>query len=104
MMRKKQGANGMAIEASLHFANRNATKAAKADACLHFANGPNAGRHLETACARLQDAATELETLLAHLSGPSGKADLHEAIGSIMETMQLIASAHARLGPSAALD
>ena len=104
MMRKKQGACGMAIEASLHFANRNATKAGKADVRLHFANAPETGRHLEQACASLQDAAGELEAVLSHLPGSNGQADLHEAIGSIMETLQLIASAHARLEPSAAID
>ncbi|WP_247876024.1 hypothetical protein [Azospirillum sp. TSH100] len=60
-------------------------------------------RHLEHACARLQDAAVELETVLATLPGEE-QADLHEAIGSIMETLQLIASAHARLEPPIAAD
>ncbi|CAO3351578.1 hypothetical protein VH569_07315 [Azospirillum sp. 11R-A] len=79
---------------------------------MHSANDPGAsaqqaglgtGLHLEHACARLQDAAVELETVLATLPGDE-QADLHEAIGSIMETLQLIASAHARLEPPIAAD
>jgi len=112
MMRKKLGTRATGSSVHLHFANRNATRAGKPATRLHSANDPGAsaqqavlgkGRHLEHACARLQDAAVELETVLATL--PDGEqADLHEAIGSIMETLQLIASAHARLEPPIAAD
>ncbi|MCW2237493.1 hypothetical protein [Azospirillum canadense] len=54
-------------------------------------------RHLEQACARLQDAAEELESVIAAMPTADGQADLHEAIGSIMETLRLVASAHASL-------
>lgn len=103
MMRKKLGTRATGNGVHLHFANRNATRPGKSSAHLHFANDLGTGRHLEHACARLQDAAVELETVLAQLSGDE-QADLHEAIGSIMETLQLIASAHARLEPPIAAD
>ncbi|WP_448206678.1 hypothetical protein [Azospirillum sp. sgz302134] len=57
----------------------------------------NAARHLEQACARLQDAAEELETVLASMHAPDGQADVNEAIGSIMETLRLVSSVHAQL-------
>ncbi len=101
-MRRKLGANDMAMSASLHFANRNATKAGKTGLSLHFANGIDAGHRLELVSASLHDAAVELESMLPGLPGPDEQADLHEAIGSIMETLQLIAATHARLGPAAA--
>ncbi len=103
-MRKKLGVRGVATEALLHFANRNATRVRKNGASLHFANGRDPGRHLEQACASLQDAAVELETVLSRLPGMDEQADLHEAIGSIMETLQLIAATHARLGAPAAAE
>ncbi|KAA0591711.1 hypothetical protein FZ942_30495 [Azospirillum lipoferum] len=112
MMRKKLGTRGTGNSVHLHFANRNATRAGKPAMRLHSANDPGdndrtavqgTSHHLEHACARLQDAAVELETVLATLPGDE-QADLHEAIGSIMETLQLIASAHARLEPPIAAD
>ncbi|PWC33468.1 hypothetical protein TSO352_23695 [Azospirillum sp. TSO35-2] len=103
MMRKKLGMRATGSGVHLHFANRNARRGGKAASHLHFANDPGTGRHLEHACARLQDAAVELETVLAQLHGDE-QADLHEAIGSIMETLQLIASAHARLEPPIGAD
>ncbi|MBP2228091.1 hypothetical protein J2847_001373 [Azospirillum agricola] len=104
MMRKKLETRGVAARISLHFANRNATKADDAERRLHFANRREAGRGLEQACASLQDAAEELETVLARLRRPDERADLHEAIGAIMETMQLITATHARLVPAAAAE
>lgn len=65
------------------------------------------------ACARLQDAASELEDMLVELdSGAAlgagtakraGRArlDIHEAISNIMETIQLLSTAHASLKPAA---
>ncbi|MBY6264635.1 hypothetical protein EI613_22330 [Azospirillum sp. 412522] len=112
MMRKKFGTRATGNGVHLHFANRNATRAGKPATRLHSANDAGGGepatgqgtcRHLEHACARLQDAAVELETVLATLPGDD-QADLHEAIGSIMETLQLIATAHARLEPPIAAD
>ena len=107
MMRKKVGTRAAGNSVHLHFANRNATRAGKPAARLHSANDPDAsqgtGRHLEHACASLQNAAVELETVLARLPGDE-QADLHEAIGSIMETLQLIASTHARLESPIAAD
>ncbi|ANC93025.1 hypothetical protein A6A40_01640 [Azospirillum humicireducens] len=107
MMRKKLGTRATGNGVHLHFANRNATRSGKPAARLHFANdlgiGQGTSRHLEQACASLQDAAVELEAVLATLPGDE-QADLHEAIGSIMETLQLIASAHSRLEPPIAAD
>ncbi|CAO3419164.1 hypothetical protein [Azospirillum endophyticum] len=107
MMRKKLGTRATGNTAHLHFANRNATRTGKPAAHLHSANDSDAGQgtslHLEHACASLQNAAVELETVLATLPGDE-QADLHEAIGSIMETLQLIASTHARLEPTIAAD
>ncbi|RJF81995.1 hypothetical protein D3877_18090 [Azospirillum cavernae] len=104
MMRKKLGMRGVGAEAVLHFANRNAIRGGKNATRSHFANRPATGRHLEQACASLQDAAVELESVLFSLSGSTEQADLHEAIGSIMETLQLIAATQARLEPSAAAE
>lgn len=95
---------GVGAEAVLHFANRNAIRGGKNATRSHFANRPATGRHLEQACASLQDAAVELESVLFSLSGSTEQADLHEAIGSIMETLQLIAATQARLEPSAAAE
>lgn len=47
----------------------------------------------------LQDAADDLESVLSDMPVPAGRADLNEAIGTIMETLRLVASAHARLDP-----
>ncbi|QCO14460.1 hypothetical protein D3869_04030 [Azospirillum brasilense] len=63
----------------------------------HPANGVTAKRQLEEACVRLQDAADDLESVLSDMPLPAGRADLNEAIGAIMETLRLVASAHARL-------
>ena len=56
-------------------------------------------RRLERACASLQDAAEELEAVLAALPSPgaSGAEPVHEAIGCIMETLRLLYDAHGRL-------
>jgi len=102
MMPKKRDANGVAIDASLHFANRNATKAGKIRNYSHFANDEDTGRRLERVSANLHGAAMELEALLCRVRGADEQADLNEAIGSIMETLQLIAAAHTKLGPAAA--
>ncbi|MBP2302324.1 hypothetical protein [Azospirillum picis] len=103
MMRKKLGTRVSSSGVHLHFANRNATRTRNAAGRLQFANDHRTGRRLEHVCAHLQDAAVELETVLSQLPGGE-QADLHEAIGSIMETLQLIASAHARLETPMAAD
>ena len=81
----------------MHFANRNAYLGMGDLICARSANGTATIRHLEHACSRLQDAADELESVLIDMPSLAGQADLHEAIGSIMETLRLVASAHARL-------
>lgn len=102
MMPKKRDADSGTTDASLHFANRNATKAGKTGNHSHFANDEDTGRRLEQVSANLYGAAMELESLLCRVHGADGQADLSEAIGSIMETLQLIAAAHTKLGPAAA--
>jgi len=54
---------------------------------------------LEQACVRLQEAAEELEAVLAALPSPTagGAEDVHEALGTIMETLRLLSDAHGRL-------
>lgn len=104
MMRKRLGTRGAEAPAVSQFANRNATGAAGNATGLQIANRLATGRHLEQACASLQDAAVELESVLFSLPEPGGQADLHEAIGSIMETLQLIAATQARLAPVAAAE
>ena len=56
-------------------------------------------RRLEQACASLQDAAEELEAVLASLPSPdaSGAERVHEAIGCVMETLRLLCDASGRL-------
>jgi len=81
----------------MHFANRNAYQGMVDLTRARSANGTATVRHLEHACARLQDAADELESVLVDMPSLAGQADLQEAIGSIMETLRLVASAHARL-------
>lgn len=56
-------------------------------------------RRLEQACVSLQDAAEELEAVLAALPSPdaNGAEDVHEAIGTIMETLRLLNDAYGRL-------
>jgi len=53
-------------------------------------------RRLEQACMSLQDAAEELEAVLAALPSPdaSGAEHVHEAIGTIMETLRLLSDAY----------
>lgn len=97
MFRRKSGSRAAVSPASLHFANRNAYLSMTEFARGRPANGAATMRHLEQACARLQDAAEELESVVAAMPTADGQADLHEAIGSIMETLRLVASAHARL-------
>ncbi|TWA59273.1 hypothetical protein FBZ82_12635 [Azospirillum brasilense] len=82
---------------SLQTANQNAYHAMQKAAASLPANGVLAKRQLEEACVRLQDAADDLESVLSGMPMPAGRADLNEAIGTIMETLRLVASAHARL-------
>lgn len=58
----------------------------------------SAQHHLQSACRRLQSAAEDLESALGLLRSDGAQAELHEAIGAIMESLQLVASAHARTG------
>jgi hypothetical protein len=104
MMRKNSGERGVTAEALLHFANRNATRLRKGGDSLHSANVGDPSRHLEQACVSLQRAATELEVVMTRLPGSDEQADLHEAIGSIMETLRLISGTHARLAVPAAAE
>lgn len=97
MFRRKAGSRATASPTSLHFANRNAYPNMTIATPVRVANDSATMRHLEQACARLQDAAEELESVVAAMPTADGQADLHEAIGSIMETLLLVASAHARL-------
>ncbi len=97
MIRRKIGVRAGANTASLHFANRNAYLGMGISQRARSASAAGTARHLEQACVRLQDATDELETALSAIPSPDGRADLHEAIGSIMETLRLIAAAHARL-------
>lgn len=95
MVRRKLGVRGGASASSLHFANRNARIGAGGGGHSHSAaDGTDAGKHLELAGARLQAAIEELEAALASTTSPRGRADLHEAIGAIMDTLHLVASAH----------
>ena len=56
-------------------------------------------RRLEQASVSLQEAAEELEAVLAALPSPdaSGAEPVHEAIGCIMETLRLLYDASRRL-------
>ncbi|AIB11092.1 hypothetical protein ABAZ39_03465 [Azospirillum argentinense] len=83
--------------ASLQSANQNAYRNMQKAPLSHAANGVTAKRQLEEACVLLQDAADDLESVLSGMPVPAGRADLNEAIGTIMETLRLVASAHARL-------
>lgn len=104
MMRKMLGIQSGSAPSDSQFANRNATRAGDIATGLRIAKRLEAGRHLEQACASLQDAAVELESVLFDLPGLREQADLHEAIGSIMETLRLIASTQARLEPPVAAE
>ena len=59
--------------------------------------GKAAARRIERAASRLQDAAEQLEYLLADLPVGDEQDDVHEALGRIMETQQIVAIAHARM-------
>ncbi|KAA0678826.1 hypothetical protein [Roseomonas genomospecies 6] len=83
--------------ASLQNANQDAYHSMQNAASLHPADGLAAKRRLEEACVLLHDAAEDLESALPGMAAPAGRADLNEAIGAIMETLRLVASAHARL-------
>lgn len=56
-------------------------------------------RRLEQACVSLQDAVEELEAVLEGLPSPvaGGAEHVHEAIGTIMETLRLLNDAYGRL-------
>lgn len=97
MFRRKSGSRTTASPTSLHSANRNAFQSMAGLAHLHIANGTATMRSLEHACARLQDAVEDLESAVGAMPTADGRADLHEAIGSIMESLRLVASAHSRL-------
>lgn len=58
----------------------------------------NARQHLQSASRRLQSAAAELESALSLIPSNAAQAELHEAIGAIMDSLQLVASAHTRAG------
>lgn len=58
----------------------------------------SAQQHLQSACRRLQSAADELESALCLIRSDDAQAELHEAIGAIMDSLQLVASAHTRAG------
>ena len=83
--------------ASLQTANQNAYRNMQKAPSSGSADGVMAKRQLEEACVLLQDAADDLESVLSGMPVPAGRADLNEAIGTIMETLRLVASAHARL-------
>ncbi|MDQ2101855.1 hypothetical protein [Azospirillum isscasi] len=85
--------------ASLQTANQNAYRDMHDAPPSHPASGLAAKRRLEKACVLLQDAADDLESVLSGMPVPAGQSDLNEAIGTIMETLRLVASAHARLEP-----
>lgn len=59
--------------------------------------GKSPARRMENAASRLQDAANELETALMNLPAGAHQEDVHEALGQIMETQQLLAAAFVRL-------
>ncbi|WP_149163159.1 hypothetical protein [Azospirillum brasilense] len=82
---------------SLQTANQNAYRNMQTASSPHPADGVMTKRQLEEVCVLLQDAANDLETVLSGMPMPAGRADLNEAIGTIMETLRLVASAHARL-------
>ena len=56
-------------------------------------------RRLEQACVSLQDAVEELEAVLDALPSPhaNGADEVHEAIGTIMETLRLLNAAYGSL-------
>ncbi|WP_109120487.1 hypothetical protein [Azospirillum sp. TSO22-1] len=56
-------------------------------------------RRLEQACVLLQDAVEELEGVLDALPSPHahGADEVHEAIGTIMETLRLLNTAYSSL-------
>ncbi len=94
MIRRKVRRRAVPGAAVLRFANQNAYQnMADAGAMREGA----AARTLERASARLQETAESLEAALAAVPPGAGRADLHEAIGTIMDTLRLVASVHARL-------
>lgn len=79
--------------------DRNASQFANRFAYRGMENAQPPRRRLEQACVSLQDAAEELEAVLATLPTPdaNGAEPVHEAIGTIMETLRLINDAYGRL-------
>lgn len=59
--------------------------------------GKSPARRMENATLRLQDAADQLEIALMDLPAGAHQEDVHEALGQIIETQQLLAAAFARL-------
>ncbi|AWK86567.1 hypothetical protein DEW08_10235 [Azospirillum thermophilum] len=102
MIRRRPGIRSVSAATPLHSANRFANRAGGLHGELQFAKPLETSRHLEEACARLQEAAAELESALPAVPDAGGRADLTEAIGSIMETMRMISAAHSHLGPQGA--
>lgn len=84
-------------------AGRGALQIANRFAYRGMENAQPPRRRLEQACVSLQDAAEELEGVLAALPSPTangaanGVDDIHEAIGTIMETLRLLNDAYGRL-------
>lgn len=85
--------------------SQNATQIAYADVQKPRSGGKarkDAVRRIEKIASRLSDAAAQLEDLLDDNLTEQVTDDVHEALGRIMETQRLMATAHARLRRAAA--
>ena len=80
-------------------AKLNALQIANRIAYRGMENAKPPRRRLEQACVSLQDAVEELEDVLDALPSPGagGADEVHEAIGTIMETLRLLNTAYGRL-------
>ena len=80
-------------------AERDASQIANRFAYRGMENAQPPRRRLEQACVSLQDAVEELEAVLDALPSPgaSGAEHVHEAIGTIMETLRLLNDAYGSL-------
>lgn len=61
---------------------------------VQAAKGMTGGQRLQHASALLQDAVAELETVAAAAIDGDERADLYEAIGSIVDGLRMIAAAN----------
>lgn len=80
--------------------SQNATQIAYVDVQKPRVGGKarkDAARRIERIAARLSDAAAQLEDLLDDGLTEQAADDVHEALGRLMETQRLMATAHARL-------